>query len=108
MLMVKTQAKSLPHVSIGGAVLWMSLIWPSMSAAQNKSDHAKGSNPHAQHQENQPAGGQDASGQMPGMKMQGMSGQKQESAWWFDKYSRGQKPDMAGWTCLTPKVTRAV
>lgn len=92
----KTRARSLAHVFIGGAVLAIGLIWPSMSAAQNKSDQAKDSNPHAQHQEKQSAGGKDAGNQKQDMKMQGMSGQKQDSAWWFDKYSRGQKPDMGG------------
>ena len=77
-------------------MLAISLSWPSISAAQTKSDQAKVSNPHAGHQEKQAAGGEDKGGQMKGMKMPGMSGQKQESAWWFDKYSRRQKPDMSG------------
>ncbi len=89
-------AKSPQQLFIGGAVLTLGLIWPFLSTAQNKSDQAKGSKPHAQHQEKQPAGGQDAGSQKPGMKMPGMSGQKQESAWWFDNYTRGQKPDTGG------------
>ena len=92
----KTLAKSPQQVFIGGAVLAVGLIWPFLSTAQNKSDQAKDSNPHAQHQEKQPAGGQGAGGQKQGMKMPGMSGQKQDSAWWFDNYTRGQKQDMGG------------
>ena len=91
-----TLAKSRLQVFIGGAVLALGLIWPFLSTAQNKSEQAKDSNPHAQHQEKQPAGGQNAGGQKQGMKMPGMSGQKQESAWWFDNYTRGQKQDMGG------------
>ena len=92
----ESQFKAIQHVFIGVAVLAISLSWPSVSAAQTKSDQAKVSNPHAGHQEKQAAGGEDKGGQMKGMKMPGMSGQKQESAWWFDKYSRRQKPDMSG------------
>ena len=92
-----TPAKSPQQVFIGGAVLALGLIWPFLSTAQNKSDQAKDSKPHAQHQEKQPAGGQDAGGQKQGMKMPGMSGQKPDSAWWFDNYTRGQKQqDMGG------------
>ena len=69
----RSQVKAFQQIFIGGAVLAISLNWPSISAAQTKSDQAKDPNPHAQHQEKQPAGGQDASGQMPGMKMQGMT-----------------------------------
>ena len=87
-----TLAKSQLQVYIGGVVLALGLFWPFLSTAQNKSDQAKDSNPHAQHQEKQPAGGQ-----KQGMKMPGMSGQKPESAWWFDNYTRGQKQqDMGG------------
>ena len=85
-----TLAKSLQQLLIGGAVLAFGLIWPFLSTAQQKADQAKNSNPHAQHQEKPPAG------QMQGMKMQGMSGQKQDSSWWFDNYTRGQKHDMGG------------
>ena len=92
----RSLVKTPQQVFIGGAVVLISLIWPSMSAAQNKSDQAKDSDPHSQHQKKQPAAGQDAGSQKQDMKMQGMSGRKQDSAWWFDKYSRGQTPDMGG------------
>ena len=89
-----TLAKPLQQLFIGGAVLALGLIWPFPSTAQQKSDQEKDSNPHAQHQEKPPAGGQDVGGQKQGMKMPGMSGQKPDSAWWFDNYTRGQKQDM--------------
>ena len=92
----KTLVKSPQPVFIGGAVLALSLIWTFLSAAENKFDQAKESNPHGQHQEKPPAGGQDVGGQRQSMKMPGMSGRKPDSAWWFDNYTRGQKQDMGG------------
>ena len=84
------------QVFIGVAVLAVSLIWPSMSTAQNKSDQTKEPNPHAQHLEKKPAGGQDAGVPKQEMKMPGMDSQKQDSAWWFNNYNRGQMSDIGG------------
>lgn len=81
---------------IVGVMLALGVVWPLMGAAQDKSDKAKDPDPHAQHKEKQAAGGQDLDGQKQGMKMEGMNTQKQDSAWWFDNYSRGPKPDMGG------------
>ena len=64
-------------------MLLLSLIWPCMISAQNKSDQAKESNPHSQHKEKQPAGGQD------------LGDEKQSSAWWFENYTHGPKQDMS-------------
>lgn len=91
-----TLGKSPQQAFIGGAVLALGLIWPFLSTAQNKPDQVKDFNPHAQHEEKPPAGGPDAGGQKQRMKMPGMSGQKADSAWWFDNYTRGQKQDTGG------------
>lgn len=86
-----SMAKSPQKLISGGAVLALGLVWPFLTAAQNKSDQDKDTNPHAQHQERQSAGGP-----MPGMKMPGRGGQKQESAWWYDNYTRSQKQGLSG------------
>lgn len=83
-------------VLIAVVMLALGVAWPWVGAAQDKSDKAEDPDPHGQHKEKQPAGGQDLGGQKRSMKMEGMNGQKQDSAWWFDNYSRGQKPDMGG------------
>ena len=77
-------AKSSLHVFVGGAVLALAVAWPLMGTAQVKSDKAKNPDPHAQHKEKQPVGDQD------------VGGQNQDSAWWFENYTRGQKQDMGG------------
>jgi Spy/CpxP family protein refolding chaperone len=84
MLKFKTLARSPLQVFIAGAVLVLGVAWPLMGTAQDKSDRAKDSKPHAEHQGKQPAGDQDS------------GGQKQGSAWWFENYTRGRKQDMGG------------
>lgn len=80
----KTRAKSRLAVFFGALVLALILISPVLGNAQEKSDKANDPNPHAQHQVQTPGREQD------------MSGQMQESAWWFDNYSRRLKQEMAG------------
>lgn len=81
-----TLAKTPLQLLVGVTVLFVVLIRPFLSIAQNKSDQDNNSNPHAQHQMKQPAGD----------KMQGMSGRKAESVWWFENYARSQTQDMGG------------
>lgn len=77
-------AKSPLPLFIGGAAIALCLIWPLMGTAQDKSDKAKDLDPHAQHK------------YQPSADDRVMSGQMEESAWWFDNYSRRLKQEMAG------------
>ena len=80
----KTLTKLRLAMFIGAVGLVLILIWPSLGNAQDKLDKTKVPDPHAQHQEQPPDRDQD------------MSVQMQESAWWFDNYSRRLKQEMAG------------
>lgn len=90
-------SRSRQQAFVGGAVLALSLIWSSLGGAQNEPAHPGGDDkPQAQHQAKRRAGGQGTGSQMPGMKMPDMSGEKHDSAWWFDNYTRGQKQAAGG------------
>ena len=60
----KTLAKSRLVVLIGGMVLALTIAWPLMGTAQDKSVKTKVSDPHAQHKDMQPAEDQDMASQI--------------------------------------------
>lgn len=91
---LKTLAVSLTTVFFAGAVLALLVAWPLMGTAQVKSNKIEAPDPHAQHKAKLPAGDQGPGGQKQGMKIQGMGDQQQDSSWWFENYTRGQKPYM--------------
>lgn len=82
-------AASLLVASIVGAALALGTAWPLTSTAQDKSEKAKVSDAHAEHQV-KPSSAGDQKHEM------GATGGAKKSEWWYDNYTRRRKQSMDG------------
>ena len=84
-------------VFIGGAVLALGLIWPSMGTAQDKSDKAKDPDPHAQHKDKQPAGDQNLASQIAELASKGCQARSRPAKERGGHVARHERQEASAW-----------